>query len=97
MNERPYNHNAIVVKDSRHNNLHIGWDDEDGFVMLFTPDMENTSDHYHIELSEKEAAKLTLFLEKKLVELRAKRGDWKRAREILNKAHDVEPEIDDRL
>lgn len=38
--------------------------------MFFTPDMENTDNHYHIELTEDEAMQLGLFLNRKLEELR---------------------------
>ena len=61
------------IRDTERDNLYIGWDDEDGFVFLFTPDMGNTDTHYHIELSTKSAARLGLFLNKKLEELAVKR------------------------
>ena len=57
------------IRDTERDNLYIGWDDEDGFVMLFTPSMKNTDTHYHIELSVDEATALKVFLEKKLVEI----------------------------
>ncbi len=85
------------IRDTERDNLYIGWDDEDGFVMLFTPTMLNTDTHYHIELSEEEAIKLASFIEKKLFELRAARGNWERATEILAKAPDADSELDDAL
>ncbi len=60
---------SVVLRKSRRNNLHISWDESDGFVFLFTPDMENIWNHYHIELSEKQATRLSSFLSKKLGEL----------------------------
>lgn len=54
------------IRDTRRDNLYIGWDEEDGFVFLFTPDMENTGNHYHIELSENQSIRLCLFLNRKL-------------------------------
>ena len=85
------------IRDTERDNLYIGWDDEDGFVMLFTPTMLNTDTHYHVELSEEEAVKLASFIEKKLFSLRSTRGNWESARQVLKNASDVEPEIDDRL
>ena len=54
------------IRDTEKDNLYISWDDEDGFVFLFTPDMNNTNIHYHIELDNDLAARLILFLKKKL-------------------------------
>lgn len=92
------------IRDTERDNLYIGWDDEDGFVMLFTPDMDNTGNHYHVELSEDQAMQLALFLNKKLGELaakrfseRAKKGNWEEAKKILANAGDVEREPEDRL
>lgn len=59
------------IRDTEYNNLYIGWDDEDGFVFLFTPDMGNTDTHYHIELTEDQATQLALFLNKKLAKIAA--------------------------
>ena len=58
------------IRDTERDNLYIGWDDEDGFVMLFTPSMKNTDIHYHVELNEKQAMRLSSFLNKKLSELK---------------------------
>ncbi len=57
------------IRDTERDNLYIGWDEEDGFVMLFTPSMKNTDTHYHIELSAKKAEKLSWFLRNKLEQL----------------------------
>ena len=57
------------IRDTERDNLYVSWDDEDGFVMLFTPSMKNTDTHYHIELSVDGATRLKAFLEKKLVEI----------------------------
>ena len=62
------------IRDTERDNLYIGWDAEDGFVMLFTPTMLNTDQHYHIELSVDEATRLKSFLEKKLAEIIKKDG-----------------------
>ena len=88
---------AITICESIRNNLRISWEEEDGFLFLFTPDMENTDNHYHIELTEDEAMQLSLFLNKKLEDLGIKRGKWEDARAILTKAPDVEPDEMDRL
>jgi hypothetical protein len=69
------NHEGIIIRDHERDNLRIGWDEEDGFVLLFTPDMTNTNTHYHVELTEDEAVQLSLFLNKKLRELGMKRGN----------------------
>ena len=61
--------NALIIRDSQRDNLQISWDDEDGFVLLFTPDTAITATHYHVELSKDEATRLGLFLNKKLEEL----------------------------
>ena len=73
-------------------------------MFLFTPDMNNTDNHYHVELSEDQATQLTLFLNNTLGELaanrfseRAKKGNWEEAKKILANAADVEPEPEDRL
>lgn len=63
------------IRDAERDNLYIGWDEEDGFVFLCTPDMKNTDNHYHIELSEDEAMQLGLFLKRKLEELTKKSGN----------------------
>jgi len=60
------------IRDTEHDNLYIGWDEEDGFVLLFTPDMANTDTHYHVELTDDEATRLSLFMNKKLDELALK-------------------------
>lgn len=113
MEGKLYKVETEIISDTERDNLRISWDDEDGFVFLFTPDMGNTDTHYHIELSKEDAARLGLFLNKKLDELtvkqrkrnrngqthadRAARGDWKKAQEILAKAPGVEPEPQDAL
>lgn len=61
------------IRDTERDNLYIGCDDEDGFVMLFTPDMTNTDTHYHVELSEDRATRLARFLNRKLEEVAATR------------------------
>jgi len=63
---------AIVIKDEARNNLHVSWDAEDGFILLLTPDMKNTGNHYHVELTEDEAMQLGLFVNRKLQELGTK-------------------------
>ena len=63
------NYVGSTIKDGAFNNLQISWDQEDGFVMLFTPDMADPFPHYHIELARDEAEQLALFLSKKLGEL----------------------------
>ncbi len=65
-----YNMEAVVVRKNRRDNLHISWDESDGFVLLFTPDMENIWNHYHVELNEKQAIRLSSFLNRKLSELK---------------------------
>lgn len=51
------------IKEDEIDNLSISHDDEDGFVLLFTPDMDNTIDHYHIELTYDEAKRLRSFID----------------------------------
>ena len=85
------------IRDTERDNLYIGWDDEDGFVMLFTPSMKNTDIHYHVELSLDQATRLMRYLNKQLFEIRKEKGDWKNAMEILERAGDVEPVEEDRL
>ncbi|MEQ1922356.1 MAG: hypothetical protein ABL952_07590 [Pyrinomonadaceae bacterium] len=63
-----------IICDRTLDHLHIGWDD-DGFVFLFTPDMSDTSNHYHIEMNEEQALRLRDFLNKKLLELNGNRGE----------------------
>lgn len=85
----------------------MSWDDEEGFEMLFTPDMDNTDNHCHVELSDNQAMQLALFLNKKLEEIRlgtpvqpleqANRGNWENARKFLEMGSDLEPEPEDRL
>lgn len=58
-----------IIRDFKRDNLHISWDEEDGFVMLFTPDMGDTNVHYHVELDLDQASKLSEFLNKKLEEI----------------------------
>ncbi len=70
-----YKVEAIIIRDSQRDNLHISWDEEDEFVFLFTPDMENTNNHYHVELTEDQATRLSSFLNKKLDELAVKRKE----------------------
>lgn len=72
MGKGPYNMEAIVLRKNRRNNLHISWDESDGFVFLFTQDMENTGNHYHIKLTDKQAMRLSTFLNGKLEELGTK-------------------------
>ena len=72
MESKLYNLEVEFICNTERNNLQISWDDEDGFVLLFTPDMGDTGNHYHVELSEDEATRLSSFLNKKLGELRLK-------------------------
>ena len=69
------------IRDTERDNLYIGWDEEDGFVFLFTPTMKNTDNHYHIELTEDGAMQPSLFLSRKLEEIKVERG--KRSSETL--------------
>ncbi|MBX3288839.1 MAG: hypothetical protein KF855_05780 [Acidobacteria bacterium] len=85
------------IRDTERDNLYIGWDDEDRFVILFTPSMKNTDIHYHVGLSVDEASRLMRYLEKKLFEIRKNKGDWARTKEILANAGDEEPVEEDRL
>lgn len=50
------------IKDTEIDNLSVSWDEEDGFVLLFTPDMEDTAEHFHIELTNDEAWALADFI-----------------------------------
>jgi hypothetical protein len=59
------------IKSRRRNNLGISWDYKTNPkhkypILLFTPDMENMDNHYHIELNKRQAkilhAWLTAFL-----------------------------------
>ena len=52
------------IRDTEQDNLYIGGDEEDGFVMLFTPSMSNTDIHYHIELSLDQVTRLMRYLDK---------------------------------
>ena len=63
------NYVGSTIKDGPRNNLQISWDDEDGFVMLFTPDLADKSTHYHVELNDAQAIQLSEFLRKKLEEI----------------------------
>ena len=60
---------GAVIRDHERDNLHIGWDGEPGFVLLFTPDMSDINVHYHVELDLDQASKLSEFLNKKLEEI----------------------------
>jgi hypothetical protein len=51
-----------IIEDDQ-NNLRVNWDREDprqprSAVLLFTPNMANTEDHHHIELTRERAIKL---------------------------------------
>lgn len=66
--------------------------------------MENTDNHYHIELNDNQATKLATYLNARLAELatdhfseRAKKGNWEEIKKILANAPDVEPVPEDRL
>jgi hypothetical protein len=50
------------IKETEVDNLSISWDEEDGFVLLFTPYMDNKMEHFHIELTDKEAWALEDFI-----------------------------------
>lgn len=62
---------AVIIRNSQRDNLQISWDEEDGFILLFTPNIADTGNHYHVELTEVEATRLSLFVRKKLGELAA--------------------------
>lgn len=49
------------IKDSKYNNLIISIDEKSP-VLLYTPNMDNTAEHFHIELNDKEANKLYMWL-----------------------------------
>lgn len=52
----------MSIRDTESDNLHICWSEEDGFMILFTPDMQNTNNHYHVELNRDQATMLRDFL-----------------------------------
>lgn len=52
----------LQIKDTEIDNLDISYTAEDGMVMLFTPNMNDTSLHYHIELKPHEYIALYSFL-----------------------------------
>lgn len=68
--ERRAHYMIETVKEGRRDNLSMSWDyDTDASnvterhaVMLYTPDMEDTSNHEHIEFSDEEAKKLHSWL-----------------------------------
>ena len=72
MTERPKKIEALVIHDSERDNLRISWDEEDGFVFLFTPDMKDPFPHFHVELTNDEAVQLCSFLDNRLGELEVK-------------------------
>jgi hypothetical protein len=59
------------IIDARRDNLSVSFDkgtrriaDNDvGVVFLYTPDMQNTNTHYHIDLTKEEAIKLKNWLD----------------------------------
>ncbi len=53
---------GVSIRDTESDNLHICWSEEDGFMILFTPDMQNTNNHYHVELNHDQATMLRDFL-----------------------------------
>lgn len=58
---------SAAIKDTKTNNLQISEDtgrDSDDFtaVLLYTPNMNDTSEHFHIELGLEEVAKLYAWL-----------------------------------
>jgi hypothetical protein len=55
---------AVIIRNSKRDNLQISWDEEDGFMLLFTPDMADTDNHFHVELTDNEATRLSLFVRK---------------------------------
>ncbi|MGB7210427.1 MAG: hypothetical protein WBD27_17370 [Pyrinomonadaceae bacterium] len=64
------NYVGTTIRDDDRDNLQISWDEEDGFILFFTPDMGNTDNHYHIELDRDQVFQLSEFLRKKLEEIR---------------------------
>ena len=66
------------LRDGRRDNLSINWDYEDNAddkaqrfpVLFFTPDMENTREHYHIQLDRDKAKVLRDWLTEFLEELK---------------------------
>lgn len=50
------------IKDTNFDNISISYDDDDGMMMLFTPDMTDTSEHYHIQFNCDDAMKMRDFI-----------------------------------
>ena len=73
---------STSIRPGRIDNLDIGWDFEDDEtdkrqrkpVFLFTPDMKNTVNHHHIELSRAQAKKLRDWLTAYLKDTRKRHG-----------------------
>lgn len=60
-------HRARVIKRGRMDNLQISWDYDTNPnyrypVFLFTPDMDDTDTHYHIQLTRSDAVQLAGWL-----------------------------------
>jgi len=58
-----HDYDHLVVKGSDRKNLQISWDFEDNIqkrfpILLFTPDLNDASVHYHISLNMNEAMRL---------------------------------------
>lgn len=61
-------HAITKIVNSKRNNLCISVDQDDKDtgkypVLLYTPSMDDTNDHYHIPLTRKEAVELILWLQ----------------------------------
>lgn len=52
------------IKSGKIDNLSISYNSEDGMVILYTPNMDDSMEHYHIELSIAEYITLYSFLSK---------------------------------
>jgi hypothetical protein len=64
---------SMVIVEGRIDNLLIGedtsrYDDSQVAVLLFTPDMSDTSEHFHIELSRERVQALASWLQEWLEE-----------------------------
>lgn len=52
----------VQIKDTDTDNLSISYFEDEGVVMLFTPNMDDKMEHFHIELNPKEVWELKKFL-----------------------------------
>lgn len=59
-------HGITAICPGRRNHLEISWELDDSLqrvpVLLFTPRMDNTATHYHIELDEEAVERLLTWL-----------------------------------